>query len=242
MYFVYELVVCGRKYIGCTSDIRRRKDQHNENARKRASKLGVFLNENGIRLKVEDFHILHEIESRNEALAEERRIALELSHSGEQLLNDNYTIECTRKGKNLGNTSKSFVVIDCVLHKAIPVTDLRQYCLTEELNYKLLHRTCRSGHIYQNRYCVFYDDEWEKVKDKEKYLDGSFIYEVIKNARMSQAERTSKWYEVKFPDGHIETVKNLDGFAREHNLTSGTLHATYNKRKPTKGYQVIRRI
>lgn len=242
MYFVYELVVGGRKYIGCTSDIRRRKDQHNENARKVKSKLGAYLLNNGIQLTTEDFKILFMSESRNEALSEERRIALALSQQGEMLLNDNYSNECTRKGKNIGNTSKTFVVIDCELHTAVKVDDLRQYCLSEGLDYKLLHRTCGSGHIYKNRYCAFRYDDWEKVKDKGKYLDGTFYREAIQKARTIHAEKTSKYYAVKFPDGHIETVKNLDCFARNHGLTSGTLHATFIKNKPTKGYQVIRRI
>lgn len=242
MYKVYKLTFGERVYIGCTNNIRRRKDQHNGNARTKRSKLGRFLSDNGIRLDVDDFQILYESEDRSKALAYEKKSAIDAEKHGLLLLNDIYSSDCTRKGKNLGHTAKTFVIVDFIEHTVTTVTDLRQYCFKNGLDYKLLHRTSKSGHEYKNRYCAFVAEVWEKEPDKQKYIDGSFVDEIKEKVNDDKIKRMSKCYEVQFPDGHTEIVCNLCQFAREHNLTDGTLHATYTKRKPTKGYKVIRRI
>lgn len=242
MYQIYKLTFGKRVYIGCTNNIRRRKNQHNENARNRKSKLGKYLADNGLVLTINDFLIIASEKDRPKAFEIEKAAAVQEEKTGSILLNDNYSMDCTRKGKNIGNTAKNFVVIDFVEHTMTEVTDLRQYCQANGLDYKLLHRTAKSGHEYKNRYCAFSAEEWAKEPNKEKYLDGSFVNEVMAKAREDSKRKMAKWYEVKFPDGHTEVVFNLNHFAAEHNLTAGTLHATLINNKATKGYQVIRRI
>lgn len=242
MFYVYRIAFQDCQYIGCTNDLRRRKDQHNENTRKRKSKLGVFLNENGIVLQESDLSVIAEFQTRPPALNLERRVTKELDAQGVKLLNDNYTHECTRIGKHLGNTSKEYYVIDFVSHTAVPVKDLRQYCLLNGLAYKGIQRT-----VHGLRYCMsghkaFYKSDWEEEPDKEKFLSGAFLTEAQIANNEEKRRRYSKMYEVQFPDGHCETVTNLDQFAKEHNLTPGTLHGTLLKGKPTKGYQALRRI
>lgn len=60
--------------------------------------------------------------------------------------------------------------------------------------------------------------------------------------KQERIKKSCKQYLVKIPNGEIVKVTNLDKFARENNLTSGTLHSTFKKNKPTKGFQVIKRI
>lgn len=242
MYYVYKLEFDGRIYVGCTNNIRRRKDQHNGNARNRKSKLGCFLADRSITLKTSDFVVLSIYKERDKALKEERRIAHAYAKEGVNLLNDNYSPDCTRIGKHIGNTSKEFVVIDCKENTATEVKDLRQYCIANGIDYKLIHRTTKSGHICHERYCAFSREDWENETEKEKYLDGSFVDEIRKSISEDISRRQGKTYLVLFPDGHDEIVVNLYKFAKEHNLTPGTLHGTYIKQKPTKGYQVIKRI
>ena len=99
MYFVYRLVFGESEYIGCTNSIKRRKDQHNGHGKRGTSKLGAYLKENGIVLKAEDFNIIGAFEERPVALEFERLKAIESACNGVKLLNDNYSNECTRKGK-----------------------------------------------------------------------------------------------------------------------------------------------
>lgn len=242
MYFVYRLVLGEHEYIGCTNNIRRRKDQHNDNAKSGKSKLGAFLKDNGIVLSVNDFNILKVFEERSAALNFERSTAIEAASNGAKLLNDNYSNECTRKGKNIGNTAKTYVVIDYIAHRTIKVTDLRQFCLINGLKYKQVQRTVNGNKFCDSGIKVFYADEWEAVTDKNFYISGAFVEAIKTNAVEKRVEKTCKMYEVRFPDGHTEEIMNLDRFARQHNLTSGTLHATLINNKPTKGYQVLRRI
>ena len=126
MYQVYKLTFGDYVYIGCTNNIRRRKNQHNENARNRKSKLGRFLDDKSIVLRVDDFEILAASDNRAEILKLEKKITVQNEQEGHKLLNDNYSSDCSRKGKNIGNTSKTFFVIDCHDHTAVKVTDLRQ--------------------------------------------------------------------------------------------------------------------
>lgn len=241
MYYVYRLDFDGCCYVGCTNNLQRRGHQHNENARKRSSKLGRYLNENKIIISVSDFTVVYSFRDRKDALREERNLAFSLASKGVVLLNDNYSPDCSRKGKNEGHTAKEYVVVDYVNHTAQYVCDLRRFCRINGYRYKELQRTVHRK-IHRNQFIAFYKDEWEGIQNKEFFLSGEFVK--VRNEKIGQGiiARSAKQYDVMFPDGHIETVYNLDKFAREHNLTSGTLHATFNKKKPTKGYQVIRRI
>lgn len=237
MYYVYLITFDNFFYVGCTNNLRRRKDQHNENARNKKSKLGIFLNENSIVLKTSDLRVLFNYDDRSKALRKERKLALDMDNQGHNLLNDNYTHTCSRKGKNIGNTAKTYYVIDFIEHSEIKVNDLRQYCIKCNLDYKLMQRTAKGNHYYNNRYKVFHESDWENEVCKEKYLSGEFVKEAKQNQK-----RFVKEYVVLLPNREKEKVINLDKFAREHHLSSGTLHATYIKGKPTKGYQVIRRM
>lgn len=242
MYYVYKISLLGRAYIGCTNYLRRRKDQHNGNARTRKSKLGRFLDDNNITLKTSDLKVIGEYENRQEALDAERLLARELASQGEDLLNDNYANDCTRKGTRRNWCSKEYVLVNYINHTATKVSNLRHYCVEKELDYQNIQRTATSGHYTESGYVAFYAEDWEAEQDKELYLSGRIVEQTKQHINDLKVERNAKVYEVRFPDGHTEIVKNLDKFAREHNLTSGTLHGTITKGKPTKGYQVIRRI
>lgn len=242
MYFVYKITFKNGTYIGCTDNLRRRKDQHNENSRKRKSKFGRYLSDNNITLSLDDMEIIYKNEDRAEALKTERMAVLESDKNGVHLLNDNYTKECSRKGKNIGNTSKEYYVIDFFNHNVIFVNNLRQFCIKNALDYKLLQRTVKGDKYTKSGYKVFYKNEWETEPEKDKYISGKFIDDMKKVLADGNRARNSKRYEVRFPNGDVKEVYNLDHFAREHGLTSGTLHSTHIKGKPTKGYQVIRRI
>lgn len=241
MYYVYRLDFDGCCYVGCTNNLSRRKNQHNENARKCSSKLGRYLNQNKIVISDSDMTVVGSFYNRPDALREEREMAFSLAKQGVPLLNDNYSPDCSRKGKNEGNTAKEYVVVDFVNHTAQCVCDLRRFCRVNGYGYKDLQRTVHRK-VHRNQFIAFYKEEWEALHDKEYFLSGAFVKAREEKIEQDKIARTAKCYDVMFPDGHIERVRNLDRFAREHNLTSGTLHATFNKKKATKGYQVIRRI
>lgn len=242
MYYVYRLTFGRDIYIGCTNNIRRRKDQHNENARKQKSKLGSYLFQNNIILTVDDFEILNAFMDRKEALRCEKKTTMHMEATGFRLLNDNYSRSCSRKGKNIGHTAKEYVVVDFTNHEVKTIRDLRQYALSIGLDYKLMQRTVSGEKICYGRYKVFHLEQWEKIKDKEHFISGNFLKEKEERLALEKVKRSEKQYLVRFPDDHIELITNLDKFARNHGLTSGTLHATYKKEKPTKGYQVIKRM
>ena len=242
MYCVYKVEIGQHVYVGCTNNLRRRKDQHNENARCRKSKFGRFLSDNGIILKLSDFHILSKIEDREEALKVEKQTAINYEKEKMLLLNDNYSSECTRKGKNIGHTCKEYVIVDMQEHTANKIQDLRQYGKKIGIDNRDLHYTIKGG-FCQNRYKVFTLEGWEAEKDKDLYLSGDIIEKRrIKNVE-KLCERCSKRYIVLTPDNTLIEVKNLDAFAREHNINAGNLHNSYNH--PTRraqGYKVIKRI
>lgn len=243
MYFIYELAFeDGSKYVGCTNNIRRRKDQHNGCARNRKSRLGRYLNDMNIVLKESDFKIVESYEDRREALRREREITKSYASNGINLLNDTYSNTSTRIGAKYYDSSKEYVVIDFEAHTATKVFGLKPYCEQIGLDYKLMQRTAKHDSVCYKRYKAFLTEEWEAIQDKDFYLSGKYLQSNADKWMQRHIQVASKEYEVKFPDGHTEIVKNLDRFAREHSLTSGTLHATFKKNKPTKGYQVVRRI
>lgn len=247
MYYVYLIKLKdNHQYVGCTNNLRRRKDQHNEKARNKASKLGVFLNENNIVLKKEDLKIIARFDNRDEALKYERNYTINISKQNINLLNDNYSKECTRKGKrtNYVFKSKNYILIDVVNKTVTEVENLKKYCMENNLSYKSLNDTIKKVHIHKNQYKVFYKDEWENMsaEEQENYLSGNFLKEINKKIQENKKEKYSKIYEVMTPDNEKIIVKNLDDFARQHNLTCGTLHATLIKNNKHKGYKVIRRM
>lgn len=244
MYYIYIVTLKEKEvYIGCTNNISRRKDQHNENIKKKHGRFATYIADNypNFSLKKEDFKIKAIFESRRDALVYEKKLTKSFIGKA-KVLNDNYNIDCSRKNKNLGNTSKKYVFIDIMEHTSELVVDLRQFCIKKELDYKLIQRTVKGDLLSYKRYKVFYECDWEDLENKEYYLSGDFYEDKKKRKENDLIKRSSKKYIVKTPEGEEIEVLNLDKFAREHNLTSGTLHATYTKNKPTKGYQVIKRI
>lgn len=242
MYYVYSISFGKSLYIGCTNNLTRRRHQHNENARKRKSKLGRFLSDNNIVLKADNLKILFFSEDRHEALLKERDVTKSCESEGFNMLNDNYTEECSRKGKNLGNTAKDFVVINVKDKTAVKVTDLRQYAVRNGINYKSLHSTIKDDALYKSTYFVFKSEAWDECKNKEDYLSGEYFKKKKIDSWELFSRTHSKTYVVEFPDRHREVVHNLNKFAREHSLTPGTLHATLANGKRTKGYKAVRRI
>ena len=232
-------------YVGCTNDITRRKDQHNENARKRKSKFGIFLNDNQIKLTVDDFNVLHQVRDRLKGLKIERDTAVAFEKSGFDLLNDNYSKDCSRKGKWVANIHSSFewVLVDFQEKKATKLLSLRNYCNKNGLNYRGIHRTSRSGHHCENRYVAIRYEDWKVMSNKERqsYISGEYLKDVYSKVIENHIERQSKTYKVIFPDGREEIVKNLDKFAREHNINDGNLHNTVKiPTRTASGYRAIR--
>lgn len=242
MYYVYKVELMNHVYVGCTNNISHRATQHRSNAKIQKGNFGKFLYENSIILKTSDMVSVSSFENRKEALCYERSLTMDLEKSGCNILNDNYSKNCSRKGKNIGNTAQDYVVVDMVNHCYNIVKDLRQYSISQGIDYKLLHRTYKGNHFYNNRYKAFKLADWESLTNKDIYLSGKIIDIEKERRKRENQNRCSKTYLVEFPDKSIHEVTNLDEFARNHNLTSGTLHATILKGRPTKGYKVIKRI
>lgn len=244
MYHVYIVTLPNNElYVGCTNNIARRKDQHNENIRKKRGKFASYISENypGKFLGTIDLEIQASFQSRSDALKYEKSLTKSFI-SKAVVLNDNYNVDCSRKGKNIGNTAKEYVLIDIVDSTETYLCDLRQYCLRNGLEYSLIQRTVGKNCIAYSRYKAFYKQEWEDIEDKQYYISGKFYKDKLERLKTEKSQRSAKKYLVETPPGEIVEVFNLDKFAREHGLTSGTLHATYSKHKKTKGYQVIKRI
>ena len=115
MYYVYKIELKnGEVYIGCTNNIKRRRNQHNENIRLKKSKLGKYISENynNLILQNKDLQIQASFIDRKQALTYEKKLTVSYIGKCKYLLNDNYNIDCSRKGKNIGNTSKNYILID----------------------------------------------------------------------------------------------------------------------------------
>lgn len=244
MYYVYTITLPkGEVYVGCTNFLRRRKDQHNENKRNRHGRFATYIADNypDLTIALKDLNVIASFANRDEALKYEKKTAK--SYIGKSvLLNDNYNVDCSRKGKNIGNTAKKYVLVDIVAHGVVYIFDLMQYCKKNGLEYSLIQRTVRGCKVAYNRYKAFYEFDWLDIEDKEYYLSGQFYADHLEKSRIAHGKKTSKTYLVRTPTGEVETITNLDKYAREHNLTAGTLHSTLTLPKSTKGYKVIKRI
>lgn len=244
MYYIYVVELPNNeKYVGCTNNIKRRTTQHNDNIKNKRNRFSKYINENypDLKLKNTDLKVKASFENRKEAFQYEKKLTK--SFIGKCiLLNDNYNIDCSRKGKNLGNTSKSYILINIESHTETIIYDLRQYCLNNNLDYKLIQRTVNGNKLAYSKYKVFYYSIWEDIQNKDYYLSGQFYIDYLNKIKQERIKKSCKQYLVKTPNGEIVKVTNLDKFARENNLTSGTLHSTFKKNKPTKGFQVIKRI
>lgn len=242
MYYVYEITFPkGEKYVGCTNDLKRRKDQHNENARKQKSKLGIYLQDNSIILKEEDLKVIATFINRHDALEYERKTTYGYDKSGYQLLNDNYTKECSRKGKH-STAFMEYYVVDLEKETCTYTNNLKRYA-TDVLGieYRDLQRTTKKGYT-QERYKAYHKDRWLDLENKEYYLSKQSMVDERANIQENSKVRKSKSYLVRLPNGETQIIRNADQFAKDHNLTTGTFHATYIKHKPTKGYEILKRL
>lgn len=245
IYFVYEINFNNNeKYVGCTNNLRRRKDQHNENIRKRKGKLGKYLasNYDDIYIDESDLKIIASFSNRKEALIYEKEITAKYDKEKFFLLNDNYTKDCTRKGKNIGNTSKEYCIIDVVNKTYEYINNLRQYSITKGLSYKSLQDTVNKTHIHKNRYKVFLLEDWKEISDKNYFISGKFLEDINSKLKLKQIKRNSKTYKILTPNNEIMIVENLDKFAKDNNINPGNLHASLTTNKKAQGYLVLERI
>lgn len=249
MYMVYEIFFkeLNAVYVGCSSDLNNRTNQHNENARKEKSKLGKFLKDNNIILKTENLKVIATFfpEYRKKALELERSLAKAYNSTNIILLNDNYSKTCSRKGKanNQKFPSKDWAIVDFQEQKVVFTNSLRKWAFENNVCYKELHATHKNTpHSYLNRYTVFHKEVWETFNEETKrdYLTGKFLEKIYSKNLENHIKRNAKTYIVEFPDGHEETITNLDRFAKEHNINAGNLHASITNGRKASGYKAKR--
>jgi len=250
MYFVYKVHFSkyNATYIGCTNNIRRRKDQHNGNARTGRSFFGRFLSSAGIVLSESDLEVVGEFSERSEALKVERDMTLALSETGVLVLNDLYSDHCTKKGlKGAENpASKRYVLIDTALHTVEPVDDMHSWCDEHDgVSYKTLIGTAkRKPYIHKGRYLVRHIEEWESMSTDEQLdlVSGDWYTRHLEENRAKHVLVASKRYLVMSPNGETIEVTNLDKFARDNGINCGNLHATLGTGKRAAGYKVLERL
>lgn len=249
MYYVYKVHFekYNATYIGCTNNIRRRKDQHNGNARTGRSFFGRFLSSAGIVLSESDFEVVAEFNERAEALKVEREMTLSLNGTGVLVLNDVYSDRCTRKGlRGARNpSSKRYVLVDTMLHTTETVDDMHSWCDNHDVSYKTLVGTAkRKPHIHKGRYLVRHIEEWESMSDEERQdlVSGDWYTRHLEENLEKHVRAASKRYLVMKPDGESIEVTNLDKFARENGINCGNLHATLGTNKKAAGYRVLERL
>lgn len=252
MYYVYKVKFdeYNAIYVGCTNNIRRRKDQHNENARNEKSYFGRFLKEHGIILNESDFEIIAEFENRALALAFERETTIKMNKTGVLVLNDLYSDHCSKVGMFGKNnpSSKVFVLIDMKDHTTELVDDLHGWCNMHEYEgvaYTTLVGTSkRKPHVHKNRYIVREIDEWNAISESEKedLVSGKWYEDHLAKRMKEHIERKCRTYLVRTPNGDVIEVKNLDKFARDNGINDGNLHASLTNGHTARGYKVLKRL
>ena len=250
MYYVYKVKFDNHNavYVGCTNDIRRRKDQHNENARKRKGFFGRFLNSCGIVLTESDFSVIAEFEDRHTALVREKQETVSLIGTGVLILNDNYSDHCSRKGLTgkSNPSSKTYVVIDTIEHNYEVVDDMHCWCnMHEGISYKTMIGTARrKPKMHKGRYIAREASEWDSLSDSEKddLVSGRWYAKSIDANLRNHIERMSKTYLLMTPDGSVVEVRNLDKFARDNGINCGNLHASLRNGRSAQGYKVLERL
>lgn len=249
MYYVYEVLFkeLNAVYVGCTNNLRRRKDQHNENARKLKSEFGKFLNQNNIVLKLQDLKVIADFEDRQKALKAEKNAVLKWNESARTVLNNNYSEHCTRVGLR-GKTNpcaKVFVVVNIQKNVAEYVDDLHQYCREHNLTYKTMSAiACKKNYLHKNAYICIYLKEWEKYSEYEKQniINGNAYKAKLKDTLTKVIRKRSKTYVVETPSGETEIVTNLDAYAKEKGINAGNLHGSLTTGRKAAGYRVIKRV
>ena len=249
MYYVYkiEFPELNALYIGCTNNLCRRKNQHNENARTGKSYLGRFMSENNITLSKSDLQIIGKYEHRQDALDYERNTAMSFNDKPVHLLNDNYSNHSSRKGMpGASNPSaKEYVVVDTKAHTTTRVDDMHGWCKEHDgVTYKTLIGTAkRKPFMHKGRYVVRSVDEWDSMSqaERDELVSGQWYEKVRAESEKTRVSKISKTYLLKTPNGFM-FVKNLDKFANEHGINAGNLHASYTTGLLCNGYKVVERI
>ena len=250
MYYVYKVNIDAHNavYVGCTNNIRRRKDQHNENARKNKGFFGRFLNSCGIVLSESDFSIVAEFEDRHAALEREKQETVSLIGTGVLILNDIYSDHCSRKGLagEYNPASKTYVVIDTIKHEHEVVDDMHQWCDAHEgVSYKTMIGTAkRKPKMHKGRYIAREISEWDSLSDSERddLVSGKWYADSIDANLRKHVERMSKTYLLTTPNGDKIEVHNLDKFARDNGINCGNLHASLKSGRSASGYRVLERL
>ena len=246
MYYVYKILLpFNHVYIGTSNNLRRRKDQHNENARKQKSYFGKYLWENNTILSLDNFEIIYSSEDRKLALEkEDYYIRYYDNHNDYISLNESKT-KIEKKKNIIHKTSMNFVIVDFINHKFIIVNNLRDYELKNGFSRGSIHRTCMNKYsVTQNKYKAFHLEEWNSMSEelKEFYLSGKFLLEKEQKIRENKIFINQKEYLLESKKGEIIKIKNLDKFAEENGINKGDLHNSYNDKHWCKGYRVIERL
>jgi len=249
MYYVYKISFpeLNAVYIGCTNNLRRRKDQHNGNARRGKSYLGRFLADNGISLSEDDLQVIGEYDVRQDALDYERSTALSYKDTDVHLLNDVYSNHSTRKGlKGIKNPStKEYVVIDIEEHVGHFVRDMHAWCDKHPgVSYKTLIGTAKQKPLMHcGRYIARHFDEWDSMPVSEciELLSGEWYRKRREESESKRVRKTSRTYLLETPNGYM-FVRNLDKFARENGINPGNLHASLSTGRYAQGYKVVEKL
>ena len=250
MYYVYKVEFPEHNaiYVGCTNNIRRRKDQHNGNSVTGKSYFGRFLKSHGLRISADDMTIIREFSNRKDALSFERETTYGLHGSGMYVLNDNYSDHCSRKGLSGRDNpaAKEYVLIDLREKSSEFVDDVHAWCSSHEgVNYKSLIGTVKGKpHVYRGRYSLMYANDWNNLsaQEKETVVNGDWYRLRLAASESHRKTLISKKYLVQTPNGTIEEVNNLCEYAREHGINEGNLHASATTKKPAAGYRVLERL
>lgn len=191
--------------------------------------------------------IVYSFSDRKQALEKERELVHQLNDSNTTVLNNVYSLDCTRVGlRGRDNPmAKQYMFIDLLEKTAIPIYGLKPKCSSLGLPYKEVAATAKGNPMsYNNRFLVRYLEDWNKMtsKEKKKLIDGTWIIERKLLGKESRIEKSSKRYAVQTPDGELLVVKNLDKFAAEMGINSGNLHASFSNGRKASGYKVIQRL
>ncbi|MBO7691918.1 MAG: GIY-YIG nuclease family protein [Methanobrevibacter sp.] len=246
MYYVYKIELPFKHvYIGATNNITRRKDQHNENARKEKSYFGRYLKENNIILNQDNFEILYSSEKRKEALKQEEYYIKKYDNDKNYVsLNESKT-KREKKKVVINKTCLEYIVIDFVDHNFWYVKDIREYELNNDFCRGCLHRTVRSKFtITKNRYKAFYLNVWNNMTadEKEYYLSGKFLEDKNKKLKENKQHNYQKRYLVENKSGETFVVTNLNEFARQHGINKGNLHNSFKSHTWCNNYRVKERL
>ena len=250
MYYVYKVSfeTYNAVYVGCTNDIRRRRHQHNGNARTGKSFFGRFLNSCGIILKEGDLEVIAQYDDRPSALERERNETKALIGTGVLILNevnsDHYKRSGIRGAEN--PSSKTYVVVDMQEHTYEVVDSMHAWCDEHAgVAYTTLIGTVnRTPHVHRNRYIARTIEEWEGLSEEERLdlVSGKWYSDHMERNRVEHIARASKKYLVQTPDGNTVTVVNLDKYARDNGINAGNLHASLSNGRSASGYRVLKRL